>query len=93
MVRTINLFQPTENLLMIQITIGKATQKLMIRGMNWSSHDNEVVPIKLAGRVKPSDGHVIIVRRTPKSGHAVAKLSYGGGVREIDRRSWMSDQG
>jgi len=33
------------------------------------------------------------LRRTPKSGHAVAKLSYGGGVREIDRRSWMSDQG
>lgn len=46
---------------MIQITIGKATQKLMIRGMNWSSHDNEVIPMKLARRVKPSDGHVIIV--------------------------------
>ena len=35
----------------------------------------------------------VALRRTPKSGHAVAKLSYGGGVREIDRRSWMSDQG
>ncbi len=33
------------------------------------------------------------LRWTPKSGHAVAKLSYDDGVRERGRRSWMSDQG
>ena len=33
------------------------------------------------------------LRRSPKSGHAVARLSYGGGVRERDRGSWMLNQG
>jgi hypothetical protein len=33
------------------------------------------------------------VRRTRKSGQGRAKLSYGGGVRERDRRSWIGDQG
>jgi hypothetical protein len=33
------------------------------------------------------------VRRTRKSGHGRAKLSYGGGVRERDRRSWIGVQG
>jgi hypothetical protein len=33
------------------------------------------------------------LRRTRKSGHGRAKLSYGGGVRERDRRSWIEDQG
>lgn len=28
----------------------------------------------------------------PKSGHSEAKLSYGGGVREIDRRAWILNQ-
>jgi hypothetical protein len=33
------------------------------------------------------------LRRTRKSGQGRAKLSYGGGVRERDRRSWIGDQG
>ena len=33
-----------------------------------------------------------IVRRPGKSDHSVAKLSYGGGMRRIDRRSWILDQ-
>jgi four helix bundle protein len=33
------------------------------------------------------------LRRTRKFGQRGAKLSYGGGVRESDRRSWIGDQG
>jgi hypothetical protein len=33
------------------------------------------------------------LRRPRKSDQAVAKLSYGGGMRRSDRRSWMLGQG
>jgi len=35
----------------------------------------------------------VILRRPRKSDRSVAKLSYGGGMRESDRRSWMMNQG
>ena len=36
--------------------------------------------------------HKVDLRRPGKSDHSVAKLSYGGGMRRIDRRSWILDQ-
>jgi hypothetical protein len=42
---------------------------------------------------KPFAAVTFEVRWTRKSGHGEARLSYGGGVRERDRRSWIGVQG
>jgi hypothetical protein len=48
----------------------------------------ESTPLDVAALFEASS-----LRRPRKSDQSVAKLSYGGGVRRIDRRSWMLYQG